>query len=121
MPAKTATMDLSIDALTALPVGASYEVQDGRASAKVTRTPDAGINITASCDSLLLLIEEYKEEVYHLQKVNTALKTELNSVETIEDNKLSGFVWFQIWIGRIAILLLVIYVIIKLVTNKIIR
>jgi hypothetical protein len=97
---------LSFDDLRRLTAGASYEVADGRAKAKVT-AGEGGFTFAASCDSLMLLTEELKTEVYHLSTENTALKSELRKTETIEVNRLTPLQGFQIWVGRIALALTV--------------
>lgn len=107
IPVETVAIPVSISDLISLPVGASYEAQSGRAQGKVTRNDPDTLTFTANCDSLMLLVEEITKEVYHLSTENTALKTSLNEIKTTEVNKLTGLQWFQVWVGRIALILLI--------------
>ncbi|MDL2254967.1 hypothetical protein LJC38_00095 [Parabacteroides sp. OttesenSCG-928-K15] len=117
IPPSKAILPLNCDDIKRLPIGAFYEAKDGQATARVEKDED-GIKFVASCDSLMLLVEELTTEVYHLQTENTALKEDLKEIKTIEVNKLSGLQWFQVWVGRIALLLIVLYVIVKIYKRK---
>jgi hypothetical protein len=79
-----------------LPPGAVYRAQDGQASATIKRT-DTGYEITANCDSLLLLVTNYEKEVYHLNSLNTALETKLKEQKTEIIKEPDGWQWFQIY------------------------
>jgi hypothetical protein len=119
IPPSGVILPIDIPTLQGLPVGASYHASEGQASGRITKEADGTLIFESSCDSLLLLIEEINKEVYHLQSVNTALKATLNEEKTIEVNKLSGWQWFQVWVGRIAVALAAGYVITKKIKRKI--
>lgn len=99
-PQRTAKLSLNPDQLGNLPVGASYQAQEGNATATVTKT-DKGIEFTANCDSLNFLIEQLTKEVYRYKSDSTALVQKLNKQQTIEVNKLTRSQSFQIWGFRI--------------------
>jgi len=95
-PQTTAKLTLSEEQLTNLPEGASYQAKDGNATGTVKKTAK-GIEFTANCDSLNLLIEQLTKEVYRYKSDSTALVTKLNQQQTIEVNKLTSSQLFQIW------------------------
>jgi hypothetical protein len=78
----------------------------------VTRRED-GYEFTASCDSLLILVREMETEIYHLNRENAAFKTSLNESKTVEVSQPSGLDYFQIWAGRILLLLAALYFALK--------
>ncbi len=96
IPQSTAILSITPDELEKLPTGAVYRAQDGQASATIKRT-DTGYEITANCDSLLVLVTNYEREVYHLNSLNTALKTKLKEQKTEIIKEPSGWQWFQIY------------------------
>ncbi|WP_165043728.1 hypothetical protein [Dysgonomonas sp. ZJ709] len=118
IPQTTAKLSLTPADLEALPIGATYQAQDGQATATVKKT-DTGYEITANCDSLLLLVTDLYIEVNRLNKEKTELKTHLNEQKITEVNRLSGWQWFQIWCGRILLSVSAIYIGIKFIKSKI--
>lgn len=107
-PQSTAKINLDIKQLAELPKGAIYQNKQGNATATAKVAEDGTIEITANCDSLILLVESLEVEVYRLTESNKALKTTINKKETIE---LSGWQNFQIWCGRILFGLIIVYII----------
>ncbi|WP_165027088.1 hypothetical protein [Dysgonomonas sp. ZJ279] len=75
-------MTLSQEQIDNLPVGASYQAQDGNATGTVKKT-DKGIEFTANCDSLNILIKQLTKEVYRFQSENTALVTKSKEQKTV--------------------------------------
>jgi hypothetical protein len=106
--------------LSRLPAGASYTAADGRAKADITRAGEA-FRFTASCDSLILFLEETTTEVYRLTKENDLFKSELNRVETVEVRRLTFWDNLQIWMGRILLLALLSFLAYRRFKAKIIK
>lgn len=52
------------------------------------------------------MVEELRTEVYHLNKEKTAFKEQLSEEKIIEVNRPTSWQAFQIWTGRICLVLL---------------
>lgn len=115
-PQATAKLNIDPQQLAGLPKGAKFENKQGNATATATVGDDGTLEITANCDSLTLLIDELTTEVYRYKESNKALVTKLSEKKTIE---LSGWQNFQIWCGRILLILIIVYIIYKSIKNKI--
>ncbi len=63
IPGSEATMGIHLDSLLRLPEGAGYTERSGQATARVERR-GAGIQVTATCDSLAREIEYYEDMYY---------------------------------------------------------
>jgi hypothetical protein len=113
VPASRAELALSIDSLRALPAGAAFRTTHGQATVTVLRS-EGGVIASADCDSLTLLVDELRTEIFHLNEEKTAFKSELKEQKIIEINRLTLWQSFQIWTGRICLALLVIITGIKL-------
>jgi hypothetical protein len=113
-------MKLSFDSLVALPVGAGYTARQGQATLTVNRAESGMIEASANCDSLTLLVDELRTEIYHLNKEKTDFTSKLSEQKIIEVNRLTGWQYFQIWTGRICLAIIVILAIRKIKTLKII-
>lgn len=111
-------MRLKIIDLKQLPAGASFHTASGRVHQTVIKTDQDELNFVSTCDSLLLLVESINKEVYHLSKENTALKTQLNERKEVIVREPSGWQWFQIYAGRILIILLTAYLILRFVFKE---
>ncbi|MDR2764744.1 MAG: hypothetical protein LBB90_06895 [Tannerella sp.] len=107
LPSSKATLTLSFDSLRALLVGAGWMEKNGQATVAVTRT-EGGVTASANCDSLTLLVDELKTEIFHLNAERTAFKSERNEEKMREVNRLTSWQSFQIWTGRICLALLVV-------------
>lgn len=74
----------------------------------VSRISEDSLEVTATCDSLARRVIMLTEEL-------TRIRSEISSaVETLPPEVIkepTGWQWFQIWIGRIAALLLILRVI----------
>lgn len=94
--------------LKTIPVGTGFSSRSGQATVKVTRISEDSIEVTATCDSLT-------RQVILLSEENTRIRNEL--VEKEEDpppkivHEPTGWQWFQIWVGRIAVAILLLILI----------
>jgi hypothetical protein len=113
VPASRAKLTLSFDSLRALPAGAEFRATQGQATVTVLRS-EGGITASADCDSLTLLVDELKTEIFHLNKEKMTFQSELSEQKIIEVNRLTGWQSFQIWTGRLCLALVVIITGIKL-------
>ena len=89
-----------------LPVGAGYSVRNGQATVNVRRTDDGDIEVTATCDSLARQVIILEEE---LTRIRNETGIEEKPPEVVREP--TGWQWFQIWTGRIAVICLVLIVI----------
>lgn len=108
-PQTIAKVTLSEKELIDLPLGASYQAKDRNATGTIRKT-DKGIEFTANCDSLNLLVEQLTKEVYRYRSDSTALVTKQNQQQTIEVNKLTRSQLFQIWGFRLLIAIAIIVI-----------
>jgi hypothetical protein len=111
VPASRVELTLSIDSIIALPVGARYTEKSGQATVDVRMSESGNVIASATCDSLTLLVDELRTEIYHLNSEKTDFKSELSEQKIVEVNRLTSWQSFQIWTGRICLLLLIILVI----------
>ena len=118
VPQATATFNVSFDQLDSLPAGASYQQKSGNATGTITKNNDNTLTITANCDSLILLVESLKKEVYHFQSENTTLKSELNERQTQVLKEPSSWQWFQIYGFRILLIINLIIILIAILWKK---
>lgn len=117
-PRATARQTLTPEQLGNLPVGGKYQARDGNATATVEKKADGKLEFTADCDSLTLLVENLTTEIYRLNKEKTEFKERVKEQKTIEVNRLTGWQWFQIWVGRIALVIISVFLAIKLIKRK---
>gem|GEM_PF-3336992 len=111
-PQTTATIAVENMELDKLPVGAIYQAKDGNATATIKKT-DKGIEFTANCDSLNLLIEQLTKEVYRYKSDSTALVHKERQQQTIEVNKLTSSQSFQIWGFRSLVVIAIVLILKK--------
>lgn len=112
IPRQKATLILNPDSLFRLPLGAGYTVSEGRAKASVIRDTE-GLRFDSDCDSLTVMVEELQRDVFRLSREKTELSERTDKVRTIEVNRLTGLQSFQIWTGRICLLLIVVAALLK--------
>lgn len=99
-----ATTAFPVKLLETIPVGTGFSHRSGRATVNVSRISGDSLEVTATCDSLA-------RQVILLREENTRIRNEL--VEKEEEpppevvHEPTGFQWFQIWTGRIALLIIV--------------
>lgn len=90
--------------LDAIPVGTGFSVRSGQATVDVKRLAGDSIQVTATCDSLA-------RQVIILTEENVRIRNELLTKEKkpppVVIKEPTGWQWFQIWIGRIAVALLI--------------
>lgn len=98
-------MNLNLDDLVNLPLGASFQVSEGNATGTVTKNNDNTLEFTANCDSLTLLVESLEKEVYRFQSENLVLKDKLSEQKTEVVKEPSGWQWFQIYGFRLLLII----------------
>lgn len=102
VPLSVAQLRLHPDSLRLLPDGAGYSKVSGRASVSLVKQ-DTMYIVTANCDSLTVLVDELTQEVYRLKASDSSAVKSTERVVTVEVNRLTGFQYFQLWSGRIAL------------------
>lgn len=101
--------------LNRIPVGTGFSARSGQATVNVNRISGDSIEVTATCDSLA-------REVIMLTEENTRIRNEL--LEKEEDpppevvHEPTGFQWFQIWTGRLAVAALLLILIKRRLKRK---
>jgi hypothetical protein len=103
-----------------LPVGAGYTEKQGQATVAVQMSEGGYIEASANCDSLTILVDELRTEVYHLNNEKTELKSVLSEQKIIEVNRLTGWQWFQVWTGRICLALIAGTGIFRIIKNRLV-
>lgn len=94
--------------LDAIPVGTGFSKRSGQATVNVTRMPGDSIEVTASCDSLARQVILLTEENIRIR--NELLKKEEEPPPEVIHEP-TGFQWFQIWTGRLAVAVLILILI----------
>lgn len=112
VPPSIARVRIPIRKLSELPVNAGYNSSEGQATVDVRRTEDGDIEVTATCDSLARQVILMEEE---LTRIRNETSVEEKPPEVIHEP--TGWQWFQIWTGRIAVICLVL-ILIKRRLNK---
>lgn len=120
VPPSRVAMRLTQNQLTSLPQGAAYTARSGQARAEVRRTHTDTLEVTATCDSLqreVLLLMQAVDSLRQSQRTDTVL------VQRGESNRQrdspTGWQWFQIWTGRIALLAAAVLIVFKRSKNRI--
>lgn len=103
-----ATTSFPTDLLKAIPVGTGFSRRSGRATVNVTRTSPDSLEVTATCDSLAREVMILNEELTRIRSGTERQEKELPP-KVVRDP--TGWQWFQIWTGRIAVFVLVIILI----------
>lgn len=103
-----ATTKFPTELLGTIPVGTGFSRRSGQATVDVKRISADSIEVTATCDSLA-------RQVLILSEENTRIRNELLEKEEEPPPKVvhepTGWQWFQIWTGRVAVVVLVLIVI----------
>lgn len=86
--------------LKQIPIGTGFSKRSGQATVNVTRLSNDSIEVTATCDSLARQVILLSEELTRIRN-ETSEEVEKLPPEVIKEP--TGFQWFQIWIGRIAV------------------
>lgn len=90
--------------LETIPVGTGFSRRSGQATVNVTRISADSLEVTATCDSLARQVMILTEELTRIRN-ETSEEVELPPPEVV--HLPTGFQWFQIWTGRVALLILV--------------
>ncbi|MGE4590004.1 MAG: hypothetical protein AB7E34_10585 [Acidaminococcaceae bacterium] len=104
VPASLAQLNLSKSELDKLPPGAMYQSRSDNATATVTRV-DSVFVFKANCDSLTILVESLRTEIFHLNSKNTVLKEYLSQQDIKVINEPTSWQWFQIHGFRVLIII----------------
>ena len=99
-------MTVSLAQLKTLPLGMKVSERSGQATVTAERLNDSVYVVSATCDSLERLVISLYEEI---ERINSIALAEEKPPEVIKEP--TGFQWFQIWIGRIAVALLILILI----------
>lgn len=94
--------------LNAIPIGTGFSKRSGQATVNVTRISGDSIEVTATCDSLARQVILLTEEMVRIRNETSEEVKELPP-EVIKEP--TGWQWFQIWIGRIAVVVLILILI----------
>ena len=94
--------------LKQIPVGTGFSKRSGQATVNVIRMPGDSIEVIATCDSLARQLILLTEELTRIRN-DTQEEVEELPPEVIKEP--AGFQWFQIWIGRVAVVVLILWVI----------
>ena len=92
VPPSEVTLQIASDSLHLLPGGASYTAHSGQARVSVSRkeataTEPEHIVIYASCDSLMLLCEEYEQTIWTLRNNMMWMAGQTSELHSQEDVK----------------------------------
>lgn len=86
--------------LDALPKGAGYNGRSGQATVNVRRISEDSVEVTATCDSLARQVMVLTEE---LTRIRNDTSVEVKEPPPVVVKEPTGWQWFQIWIGRMAV------------------
>ena len=108
VPPSLAKTAFPTDLLKVIPVGTGFSRRSGRATVNVTRISPDSLEVTATCDSLAREVVRLTEELTRIRSETEQQEKELPPKVVREP---TGWQWFQIWTGRVAVLLLVLMLI----------
>lgn len=89
-------------------MGTGFSKRSGQATVNVTRISEDSLEVTATCDSLARQVMLLTEELTRIRS-ETSEKAELLPPEVIKEP--TGWQWFQIWTGRLAVAVLLLILI----------
>lgn len=101
--------------LDAIPVGTGFSVRSGQATVDVKRLTGDSLQVTATCDSLSRQVIILTEE---LTRIRNELKETKKEPPAVVVKEPTGFQWFQIWVGRVAVAVLVLFLIWKAIKRR---
>ncbi|RGS35975.1 hypothetical protein DWX97_14460 [Bacteroides cellulosilyticus] len=96
-------------------MGTGFSKRSGQATVNVSRISGDSIEVTATCDSLARQVILLTEE---LVRIRNETSEEVKELPPKVIKEPTGWQWFQIWTGRIAVLALVLIVIKRRLSNK---
>lgn len=91
-----------------IPIGTGFSKRSGQATVDVRRISEDSIAVTATCDSLARQVMVLTEE---LTRIRNDTSVEIKELPPVVVKEPTGWQWFQIWIGRIAVIVLILTVI----------
>lgn len=115
VPPSVAKTTFPTKILDAIPVGTGFSKRSGQATVNVNRISEDSLEVTATCDSLSRQVIILTEELTRIR--NELKETKEQPPEEII-NEPTGFQWFQIWAGRIALLILILMLIKRYLNRK---
>ena len=83
--------------LKSIPVGTGFSTRSGQATVNVTRVSEDSVEVSATCDSLAREVTRIRNE--------TGEEVEEPPPQIVKEP--TGWQWFQIWTGRIAVAALI--------------
>ena len=115
VPPSMAKTVFPTEILNAIPIGTGFSKRSGQATVNVTRISGDSIEVTATCDSLARQVILLTEE---LVRIRNETSEEVKELPPKVIKEPTGWQWFQIWTGRIAVVALVLIVIKRRLSNK---
>lgn len=115
VPPSMAKTVFPTEILNAIPIGTGFSKRGGQATVNVTRISGDSIEVTATCDGLARQVILLTEE---LVRIRNETSEEVKELPPKVMKEPTGWQWFQIWTGRIAVLALVLIVIKRRLSNK---
>lgn len=100
VPASVAQTKLPMNQLATLPEGAGYSTHSGQATASVVRGKGDTLIFTSTCDSLARQVISLTEELTRIRN-ETGEEVEEPPPQVVREP--TGWQWFQIWVGRLAV------------------
>ncbi len=89
-------------------MGTGFSKRSGQATVNVTRISEDSLEVIATCDSLARQVMMLTEELTRIRS-ETSEEAELLPPEVIKEP--TGWQWFQIWTGRLAVAVLLLILI----------
>ena len=89
-------------------MGTGFSKRSGQATVNVTRISEDSLEVIATCDSLARQVKMLTEELTRIRS-ETSEEAELLPPEVIKEP--TGWQWFQIWTGRLAVAVLLLILI----------
>ena len=89
-------------------MGTGFSKRSGQATVNVTRISEDSLEVIATCDSLARQVMMLTEELTWIRS-ETSEEAELLPPEVIKEP--TGWQWFQIWTGRLAVAVLLLILI----------
>ena len=94
--------------LKSIPIGTGFSTRSGQATVNVTRVSEDSVEVRATCDSLAREVIYLREELTRIRN-ETGEEVEEPPPQIVKEP--TGWQWFQIWTGRMAVAVLVLIVI----------
>lgn len=108
VPPSVAKTVFPTEMLNSIPIGTGFSKRSGQATVDVRRISEDSIAVTATCDSLARQVMVLTEELTRIRN-DTSVEVKESPPEIVKEP--TGWQWFQIWIGRIAVVVLILTVV----------